>query len=232
MALPFPLLLLLSAVPAASAVPRARLTMALTPGSVLPTECLTHLHLSASRALVLFLRRSDDLSALTSALAPLTAASPPYPDPPRLLVILPPPLDDAPPPAAIRLAADAPFALRGRPTTPRRVFEVGRVMTAAGEQPRRASFVLDAAGVVRAAREDEGTPREHAEFAAAAVRELQAAGETEAEAEFRALAVPTADGKGMAVRRKSAVGRMREKMERERAAREEGRRGEPGWWPW
>lgn len=72
----------------------------------------------------------------------------------------------------------------------------------------------------------------HSEFALEKLREVEAAPETEAEIEFRTRAVPTKDGKAMAVPRLSAVGRMRERMDKEKADRDAGLSNKPGWWPW
>jgi len=128
------------------------------------------------------------------------------------------------------LVSDAPFEIAGRKTTVRRQFDVSTVMGLKGSLPARSTFVIDIAGIVRGVFTEERDPSAHAAFALEKLGEIESGPETEAEAEFREKAVLTEDGKAMAIRRKSAVGRMREKQEKERAARAAAG-GAPDWWP-
>jgi len=191
--------------------------MQLALGSKLKNECLQRLEVAGSRAVIFVIpddessvQEIESFSSIKDELRAMECA-----------VVCVRPLAGATErrEEGISFRADEPFILAGRKTTVRRELNVPILTTPRGLEPKRLTFVLDIAGVVRGVFENEEECTSQANFALECCRGMEAAPDTEMEIEFKKRAVITSDGQRVALR-PSAVGRMRERQAQEKAARE------------
>ena len=215
----------------ASQLLRSHVGMQLSEGTKMENDCLLRAKISGKRTAIFFLPDAtsagsvDELGAISASAKDFEAL-----DCQLLLAVQP---GSSLAEWALPLVVDDPFDFQGSKQTLRRQFGVPQLQTSRGPMAARVTYVLDVAGVIRGVFASETDCAAHAAFALDALREMQAAPETEAEKEFNERSVVTGDGQRVALR-PSAVGRMREKEAKARAEREAARSAggkSAGWWP-